>query len=220
MWKAGQARCRAKAQSTVLNQQLTMDYAWAMLDTVALLVIMLWPIIPLWWIPVHGANKVVKKIGFLIYPIIGLLWIFVAYLVYAHRAFLLGCRIDFFVPIKIGGILCACAGMLLQLWTLKVLNFRIITGVPEVFNGEKTTLIVRGPFSRIRHPTYVSHTLFFLGIFLITGFLATGIVTLIDFLMVSLIIVPLEENELLERFGDEYKSYMAHVPRYIPQLNM
>jgi hypothetical protein len=50
-----------------------------MIDTIVLLILMLWPIIPLWWIPVHGANKLVKNIGFLMYPIMFVLWIFIAY---------------------------------------------------------------------------------------------------------------------------------------------
>jgi protein-S-isoprenylcysteine O-methyltransferase Ste14 len=189
-----------------------------MADTIALLVVMVWPIIPLWWIPVHGTKKVVKKIGFLIYPIVGVLWIFIAYPIFVNRTFLLGCRIDFSMLIKAGGIFCSCAGVLLQLWALKVMSLRVITGVPEVFNSIKARLTVHGPFSYIRHPTYLSHTLFFLGIFLLTGILATGLVVLVDFLIISFIIVPLEEKELLQRFGNEYRSYMARVPRYIPRL--
>jgi len=190
----------------------------AALDIIALFIIMLWPIIPLWWIPVHGANKIVRRIGFFIYPIVGVLWIFIAYAIYANRTFLLECRVDFFILMKVGGILCACMGILIQLWTLKVLNLGTITGAPEIFNGAKATLIVRGPFLHVRHPTYVSHALFFLGIFLVTGILITGLIALIDFLIISLIIIPLEESELLRRFGDEYRSYMASVPRYIPRL--
>jgi protein-S-isoprenylcysteine O-methyltransferase Ste14 len=190
-----------------------------MLDIIALLILMLWPIIPLWWIPVHGANKLVKNIGFLMYPIMFVLWIFIAYPIYVNSAFLLGYRIDFSIVIRAAGIFCACVGSLLQLWTVKVLTARTITGVPEVFNGVKTALTVHGPFSRVRHPTYLSHTLFFLGIFLSSGILAVGLVALIDFLIVSLIIIPLEENELQQRFGDEYRSYMTRVPRFIPRLS-
>jgi len=110
------------------------------------------------------------------------------------------------------------AGTLLQLWTLKVLTARVITGVPEVINGESARLVVGGPFSRVRHPTYLSHSLFFIGIFLSTGTMATGFVALIDFIIVALIIVPMEEKELLSRFGDEYRLYMARTPRFLPRM--
>jgi protein-S-isoprenylcysteine O-methyltransferase Ste14 len=187
-------------------------------DAIALLLIMLWPIIPLWWIPVHGANKLIKKLGFVIYPIIFVIWAFSAYPIYMNRLFLLGFRIDFSIVIRASGILFAFVGIILQLWALKVLSARVITGVPEIISGGESRLVLRGPFSHVRHPTYLSHTLFFFGIFFSTGILVTGIVALLDFLIVSLIIIPLEENELLQRFGDEYRLYMIRTPRFIPRI--
>jgi protein-S-isoprenylcysteine O-methyltransferase Ste14 len=187
-------------------------------DALAFLVVILWPIIPLWWIPVHGANKLVKKLGFAIYPIIFVVWFFIAYLIYSNRVFLLEFHIDFSIIIRISGILFVFAGTLLQLWTLKVLTARVITGVPELRNGAEAQLVTTGPFSRVRHPTYLSHTLFFTGIFLSTGIVATGFLALIDFFVVILVIIPMEENELLRRFGDEYKYYMVCIPRFIPRI--
>lgn len=189
-----------------------------MSDAVAFLVILFWPIIPLWWIPVHGANKIVKKIGLFMYPIIGASWMLIAYPLYVNREFLLECRIDFAISIRAVGMLCVCVGLFLQFWALKALNFKVITGIPEIFERVRVKLTIQGPFSYIRHPTYVSHTLFLIGIFLLTGILMTGFVVLIDFFIVNLIIIPLEESELLQRFGDEYRSYMKSVPRYIPRL--
>lgn len=58
-----------------------------------------------------------------------------------------------------------------------------------------------------------------LGIFLSSGIQAVGLFAQIDFLIVSLIIMYLEENELQQRFGDEYRSYMIRVPRFIPRLS-
>lgn len=221
MLRAEQARSRAKNLPIYLKLQFITDYyrLLAMLDTIALLVLVLWPIIPLWWIPVHGANKIVRKMGFFVCPVIGILWVTIAYIIYTNRVFFLGFNIDFFILIRAGGILWAAAGVFLQLWTLRVLNFLVITGAPEIFDGVKAKLSVRGPFSYIRHPTYLSHTMFFLGVFLITGNLAIGLVALIDFLTMNFIVIPLEEKELLQRFGIEYKSYMARVPRFIPRLN-
>jgi protein-S-isoprenylcysteine O-methyltransferase Ste14 len=189
-----------------------------MSDAITLLIAILWPIIPLWWIPVHGANKLIRKLGFAIYPIFFVLWVFIAYPIYINRVFLLGFRIDFSIIIRAMGTFCAFAGLVLQLWTLKALTATVITGVPEIINGSKARLVMHGPFSRVRHPTYLSHTLFFTGIFLLTGVFATGFIALIDLLIVTLIIIPLEEKELLQRFGDEYRSYMARIPRFIPRL--
>ncbi len=196
----------------------TTDYIMIIPDVLALLVVALWPIIPLWWIPVHGVNKLVKKLGFAIYPIIFVVWFFIAYIIYSNRVFLVEFRIDFPIIIRITGILFAFTGTFLQLWTLKILTFRVITGVPELRNGAEVKLVTTGPFSRVRHPTYLSHTLFFTGIFLSTGIVATGFVALIDFCVAILVIIPMEENELLRRFGDEYRHYMVRVPRFIPRI--
>jgi protein-S-isoprenylcysteine O-methyltransferase Ste14 len=190
----------------------------ALSDLAALILITLWPVIPLWWIPVHGANSLVRKIGIFIYPIVFFLWAVCAYLIYANRGLLLTFRIDFFIPVRVAGILFSCAGIFLQLWTLHVLSTRVITGVPELFDSAKTNLVKGGPFSWVRHPTYASHTLLFIGIFLATGIIATGFVALLDFIVVALVIIPMEEKELLRRFGEEYRAYMTQTPRFIPRL--
>jgi len=190
----------------------------ALSDLAALILITLWPVIPLWWIPVHGANSLVRKIGIFIYPIVFCLWATCAYLIYVSRGFLLVFRIDFFIPVRVAGILFSCAGIFLQLWTLHVLSTRVITGVPELIDSVKANLVKRGPFSWVRHPTYVSHTFLFIGIFLATGVIATGFVALLDFIIVALVIIPMEEKELLQRFGEEYRVYMTQTPRFIPRL--
>jgi protein-S-isoprenylcysteine O-methyltransferase Ste14 len=58
----------------------------------------------------------------------------------------------------------------------------------------------------------------FLGVFLTTGFLAVGAVTLLDLIMVNTIIIPLEERELLARFGADYEAYRRRVPRIMPRF--
>jgi protein-S-isoprenylcysteine O-methyltransferase Ste14 len=59
-----------------------------------------------------------------------------------------------------------------------------------------------------------------LGAFLFTGSLAVGLLTILDFLIVSLVIIPLEEKELLRRFGPGYAAYMKKVPRLIPRISI
>jgi protein-S-isoprenylcysteine O-methyltransferase Ste14 len=126
--------------------------------------------------------------------------------------------IDFPLPIRIAGALFSLTGIFIQLWTLKVLTTRVITGVPEFIDGEKAKLSVKGPFSRVRHPTYASHTLILIGLCLVTGGIAVGYVAFVDFLTIILIIIPMEEKELLKRFGDEYRVYMAQTPRLFPRM--
>jgi protein-S-isoprenylcysteine O-methyltransferase Ste14 len=79
-------------------------------------------------------------------------------------------------------------------------------GMPEVTKGMPARLVTTGPFAVVRHPTYLSHTLMLLGLFLLTGYITLGVVTLIDALAVNTLVIPLEERELLERFGNEYEE--------------
>ena len=69
----------------------------------------------------------------------------------------------------------------------------------------------------VRHPTYLSHTLMLLGVFLVTGVASTGVVTVLDVLVVNTMIIPLEERELAARFGEEYEEYRKRVPsQFLP----
>lgn len=136
-------------------------------DAIALLLIMLWPIIPLWWIPVHGANKLIKKLGFVIYPIIFVIWAFSAYPIYMNRLFLLGFRIDFSIVIRASGIIFAFVGIILQLWALKVLSARVITGGPRDHKRRRIKACSPGPFFSCPTPyILVPHTVFFRDFFL------------------------------------------------------
>jgi protein-S-isoprenylcysteine O-methyltransferase Ste14 len=52
----------------------------------------------------------------------------------------------------------------------------------------------------------------FSGVFLITGVLSVGVVAVADFIVVNSVIIPLEEKELTDRFGEAYTSYKKNVP--------
>ena len=80
--------------------------------------------------------------------------------------------------------------------------------------------MAEGPFSIVRHPTYLAHTLIFSGVFLITEVTSVGIITLLDFIIINTIIIPLEEKELLSRFGEDYEFYKKKVPsRFFPRIH-
>jgi len=90
---------------------------------------------------------------------------------------------------------------------------------PHIEVMEKHELVTRGPYSRIRHPTYtgivlmfLASTLLFLHIVLVIGFLAV--------LGIAYKKAVLEEELLSSEkgFGQEYRDYMSRTGRFLPRL--
>jgi protein-S-isoprenylcysteine O-methyltransferase Ste14 len=78
-------------------------------------------------------------------------------------------------------------------------------------------LIKSGPYSRIRHPMYTALFSVYLGL----GLISSNYVIIILMIMavISLAIrIPKEEKMLIEKFGDEYKTYMRNTGRLFPKL--
>jgi protein-S-isoprenylcysteine O-methyltransferase Ste14 len=185
-------------------------------DLIALLTIIVWPVIPLFWIPVHGLSVFFKRIGGLTYIMPALIWPPLAYFIYLNRGFLLHYRIDLHPVIRIAGTVILIGGTMLQIWTGRLLSLLGLMGLPEVSPKAKGRLVTGGAFSFVRHPTYLAHTLIFGGAFLLSGVIAAGGVALLDFVVINAVIIPLEEKELLVRFGEEFVQYKKRVPRYFP----
>jgi protein-S-isoprenylcysteine O-methyltransferase Ste14 len=78
-------------------------------------------------------------------------------------------------------------------------------------------LVVEGPYRYVRNPMISG-----VGAVLLGESLLTGSLTLLGwfaiFMLVNAIYMPLsEEPGLIRRFGDEYREYARHVPRWIPR---
>ncbi len=187
-------------------------------DLLALVTILLWPIVPLFWIPVHCLPGIFRRLGLLTFTMPFIIWLPLAVLLYEHRKFVLQFKIHFPFLLSLAGILLLIAGTLLHIWTAKLLRLSGLIGLPEISAGIKGKFVTTGPFSVVRHPTYLAHTLMFAGVYLITGVNAVGIVTVVDFLLINAVIIPLEERELITRFGEDYKRYRNEVPRFFPRL--
>jgi protein-S-isoprenylcysteine O-methyltransferase Ste14 len=184
----------------------------------ALITLMLWPVIPLFWIPVHFATGVFRRFGKLSYIFAAILWVPVAYLIFLSRDYLLVHIIEFPILISSSGLIILLTGSLLHIWTGALLSPRSLIGIPEIVAPRESRLIDKGPFAVVRHPTYLAHTMMFVGIFLYTGVTVVGILTFVDFIVVSLFVIPLEERELALRFGEPYQEYMKRVPRLMPHI--
>jgi len=190
-----------------------------MSELLAIATIMFWLVIPLFWIPVHLFSVSYRRIGLKAYLIPLVIWLPCCFVLYMNRHLLLEHRIVIPHAPSILGVMLLVSGLLLHIWTARLLGLWGIIGVPEVTVEVQTELVTRGPFAAIRHPTYLAHTLIFSGAFLMTGVLAVGIVTILDFLIVNLLIIPLEEKDLKNRFGSGFHAYKKKVPyRFVPGI--
>ena len=102
----------------------------------------------------------------------------------------------------------------LMFWTLTNLGKNLTDTVAVRANA---TLVTSGPYRFVRHPFYVSTALVICGVSLLTAnwfLVVSGMAS-----MVLLVIrTPNEEQKLIEKFGDQYRHYMATTGRFLPRM--
>lgn len=110
------------------------------------------------------------------------------------------------------GFLLTIAGLAFACWARVVLG-RNWSGVVQLKQDHE--LIVRGPYSLVRHPIYTGLLLAFLGTALAIGLwralLAVAIVAVSFWRKLRL-----EERWMCELFGDQYVAYMQRVKALVP----
>ena len=77
-------------------------------------------------------------------------------------------------------------------------------------------LIMNGPYSRIRHPSYLSYFLSFGGLLLMLPSLVT--LLLVPGFPGYYLVALVEERHLLLHFGNQYKTYMSGTGRFLPSF--
>jgi protein-S-isoprenylcysteine O-methyltransferase Ste14 len=88
--------------------------------------------------------------------------------------------------------------------------------MPEIQPGASDGLITGGVYSRVRHPRYLGLLLGLLGWTLIANYRGLHVMFAV-FLPALYGVILLEEKELRERFGDDYRAYCKRVPGLIPR---
>lgn len=186
----------------------------------ALLVWMVWLIaVPLLLLMVPASPGLWRRIGALTYLMIFVIWVPIAYSVYAGQSILLYAWIRFPITVNLIGMIFMATGMVLHAWTIKLLGIRASVGYEVIKPKMNGKLVTSGPFSVVRHPSYLAHSFMLLGAFLMTGFPSLGFLTLADFFLSYFVITRLEERELIHRFGQRYVDYQRRIPRFFPRFS-
>lgn len=109
------------------------------------------------------------------------------------------------------GILCSA----LMYWTLNSLGRNL---TDTVVTRAEATLITDGPYRWVRHPFYVTAALLMASV---TVLAANWLIGASSVLVMGLLAVrtPKEEQMLIERFGQQYRDYMAKTRRFFPRIS-
>lgn len=89
---------------------------------------------------------------------------------------------------------------------------------PSLEIREKHELITRGIYGFVRHPMYASQWLWVIAQPLLLPNWIAGFLNLIVFIFFYTLRVKAEEQLMLERFGEQYRSYMQNVGAVFPKL--
>ena len=89
---------------------------------------------------------------------------------------------------------------------------------PSLQIKEGHALETDGVYQHIRHPMYAAHLLWGIGQALLIQNWIAGWGGLVLFIPICLLRVPPEERMMLEKFGEEYRSYMERTGGIIPRL--
>jgi len=79
-------------------------------------------------------------------------------------------------------------------------------------------MVTTGPYRWIRHPLYTTGLTLMLAIGLMAANWFILLFGLIALASIRLVVVPLEERELLTKFGAEYREYMRRTGRLLPRM--
>ena len=112
------------------------------------------------------------------------------------------------------GVAIGLPAVALGIWTFCTFGRNI---TDTVVTRREHTLIASGPYRYVRHPLYVSAALAFVASALMT---ANWFIALSGFAFLALLVIrtATEEEKLVERFGDDYRRYMARTGRFLPRL--
>ena len=105
------------------------------------------------------------------------------------------------------------AGWLLM-WMFRTLGMNL---TDTVVTRKQHALVTTGPYRWVRHPFYSSAALLILAVSLAA---ANWFFSVAGCLMLLLLVIRTQKGEqnLIARFGDEYRNYMQRTGRFVPRL--
>ncbi len=118
-------------------------------------------------------------------------------------------------PVFVLGLILMCAGIAIRQWAIVLLG-QFFTIDVRVHPGQ--TVVERGPYRWVRHPSYAGMIISFVGIGLALGnWAALGVLIVVP--TAGLVVrIRSEERALLDSLGEPYRRFAATRSRLIPGL--
>lgn len=116
------------------------------------------------------------------------------------------------------GYMLAALGTIIAIKASKEISLSSFIGInPGRLSKTGEKLIISGWYARMRHPLYSALILIFLGYFLVAGTITSG-VHLLSLLIYLPFGIYYEEQNLICKFGKEYRDYQQKVPSIFPRF--
>lgn len=190
----------------------------SLLADLALVICSVYATIPLFWFTLHPFTERWRARGRHSYKIILPLWILYILLAIAAlwpwRNHALYTTPLAFIP----GALLILTGLFVYRAAARNFTHVQLSGLAELEpNRHRQHLVTSGIRSRVRHPIYLGHLLELFGWTIALGTLSLIALTVFA-ILTGAVMLRLEDNELEQRFGPDYREYRHKVPAIFPRL--
>jgi protein-S-isoprenylcysteine O-methyltransferase Ste14 len=118
-------------------------------------------------------------------------------------------------PLFVAGVVLMAAGVVLRQWSIALLGPFFTTDV-RLHEGQ--TVVERGPYRWLRHPSYTGMLVTFLGIGLALGNWASMLALVLVPTIGLIVRIRFEERVLLAGLGEPYRRFAESRKRLIPGL--
>ena len=111
------------------------------------------------------------------------------------------------------------AGFMLYRLSHHQFSLAQLGGLPELLHDQQRSLVTTGIRARLRHPVYLAHLCEMLAWSLGTGLAVCWALTALA-IATGAFMIKIEDKELEQRFGEEYRRYRSTVPAMLPRITM
>ena len=117
-----------------------------------------------------------------------------------------------YYPYNLFGILLIFFGIILNIWAWALFIKNKTTQNPYKTPNK---FVVKGIYKITRNPMYLGMLMILFGIAVFLGSLITFIFPIIFFIIINWLFIPIEENNMKQKFGNRYLEYKNKVRRWI-----